>query len=245
LSLKETIDKSRLPEHIAIIMDGNGRWAKERNRSRIFGHKNGVKTVKRVVEASSELGVKYLTLYTFSKENWGRPLKEVNALMDLLVITIRNELEELAKNNVQVNIIGEIDMLPPKTVQEIKKAVEITRSNTGLKLIMALNYGSRWDIINSVRNIASQVKDDKINCADIDENTIKENLSTSGFPDPELLIRTSGEFRISNFLLWELAYTEIYVTKKKWPEFSKEDFYEAVLNYQSRERRFGKVSEQL
>lgn len=245
MSLKETIDKSRLPEHIAIIMDGNGRWAKERNRGRIYGHKNGVKTVKRIVEASSDLGVNYLTLYTFSTENWNRPLQEVNALMDLLVFTVRNELEELNKNNVQVNVIGEINRLPNKTVQEIKKAVETTRTNTGLKLIMALSYSSRWDITNSIKKIVALAESGKISYNEIDETTIKKNLSTAAFPDPEFLIRTSGEFRISNFLLWELAYTEIYVTRKKWPEFSKEDFYEAVLNYQSRERRFGKVSEQL
>jgi undecaprenyl diphosphate synthase len=237
------IQPDRLPNHIAIIMDGNGRWAKERNKNRAFGHQAGVKTVRRIIEASVELKLNYLTLYTFSTENWKRPKSEISALMNLLIVTIRRELDELHKNNVSIRVIGEMDKIPSKTRKEILHAIEVTKNNTGLKVVIALSYSARWDIMNAVSKIRSD-KSISPNQA-ITEDLFKKYLSTADFPNPELLIRTSGEFRISNFLLWELAYSEFYFTSKKWPEFSKEDFYEAIVDYQNRERRFGKVSEQL
>mgnify|MGYP006414347007 CR=1 FL=1 len=237
------INLEKLPNHIAIIMDGNGRWAKENNKNRIFGHQAGVKTVRQIIEASVDLKLKYLTLYTFSKENWKRPQREVSALMNLLVVTIRKELEELNKNNASIHVIGDLDKIPKKTLEEVQNAIELTKNNTGLKVVIALSYSSRWDIMNAVTKIKN---DSSVNeNQPITEDLFKSYLSTADFRDPELLIRTSGEYRISNFLLWELAYSEFYFTSKKWPEFSKEDYYQAIVDYQNRERRFGKVSEQL
>jgi undecaprenyl diphosphate synthase len=245
IDLLSKIDKNRLPQHVAIIMDGNGRWAKSQGKSRIYGHKHGVETVRNIVEASAELSLKYLTLYTFSMENWLRPRTEVKSLMNLLVGTIKSELNKLMKNNIRLEVIGDISRIPDSTYRELDYAIKNTRSNTGLTLIMALSYSSRWDITNAVNRIINEVKNGSPNVSTINEELFNQYLSTANFPYPELLIRTSGEFRISNFLLWELAYTELYFTDKKWPEFSKEDFYEALIDYQKRERRFGKVSEQL
>ena len=237
------VNLDELPNHIAIIMDGNGRWAKEHNKNRIFGHQAGVKTVRLIIEASVELKLKHLTLYTFSKENWKRPKREVSALMNLLIVTIRKELDELNKNNVSIHVIGDLNTIPKNTLSEVNKAIELTKNNTGLKVVIALSYSSRWDIMNAVKKIKNDSSLSKKQ--PISEDFFKTYLSTADFPDPELLIRTSGEYRISNFLLWELAYSELYFTSKKWPEFSKEDFYQAIVDYQNRERRFGKVSEQL
>ncbi len=241
----KSIDKTTLPKHVAIIMDGNGRWAKEQNKPRVFGHRAGVQTVRRIVEASVELGLQYLTLYTFSTENWKRPKQEVSALMNLLIVTIRRELDDLNKNNVSVRVIGDCHKIPEKTMNEVRKAIEITKHNDGLKLIIALSYSARWDIICSVKRIIELANKNIIKPESFNDEAFKSYLSTADYPDPELLIRTSGENRISNFLLWELAYAELFFTEKKWPEFSKDDFYNAILNYQNRERRFGKVSEQL
>lgn len=241
----DKIDRNNLPKHIAIIMDGNGRWAREKNKPRFFGHRAGVKTVRRIVEASVEIGLEYLTLYTFSTENWKRPPREISALMNLLVVTIRKELEDLNKNNVSVRVIGESDKIPSQTLIEVNKAIETTKNNAGLKLIMALSYSSRWDIISSVKKIIELSCNKQLNPETFTEDTFKSFLSTSEYPDPELLIRTSGECRISNFLLWELAYSELFFTEIKWPDFSKDDFFQSIVDYQQRERRFGKVSEQL
>jgi len=239
------INKNNLPVHIAIIMDGNGRWAKQKGKGRIFGHKHGVDTVRKIVEASAEIGIKYLTLYTFSVENWQRPKNEINALMSLLVSTIKKEISTLMKNNIRLDVIGDIQRLPDKTLQQVTEAMKQTANNTGLTLIMALSYSSKWDILNASKRIANLVENKKISVEDINEELFSSLLSTSNFPNPELLIRTSGESRISNFLLWELAYTELYFTSKNWPEFTKEDLYLAILDFQARERRFGKTSEQL
>ena len=241
----ENINKSKLPVHVAVIMDGNGRWAKKQGRNRIFGHRAGVKTVRRIVEASAEIGIKYLTLFTFSTENWQRPPKEISALMELLIKTIRGELKSLLKNNIRLQIIGDYYRLPEKVKAEIDLAVTSTQNNTGLTLVMAISYSAKWDIVDTTRRISEMVVSGKLNPEDINEELFTQMLSTGKFPFPELLIRTSGEFRLSNFLLWELAYTELYFTNKNWPEFEKEDYYEAIINYQERERRFGKVSEQL
>jgi len=241
----QLINKSILPKHIAIIMDGNGRWAKEHNKSRVHGHRQGVKTVRQIVEASIEVGIEYLTLYTFSTENWNRPIQEVSALMNLLVTTIRKELNDLNKNNVSIRVIGDITRIPSSTLKEVNKAIEITKNNNGLKLIMALSYGSRWDIVTSVKKIIDDSKKGVVSSDNFSEKEFKSYLSTGFYPDPELLIRTSGEYRISNFLLWELAYSEMVFSQKNWPEFTKEDYYQAIIDYQKRERRFGKVSEQI
>ena len=243
--LKSKIIKERLPQHVAIIMDGNGRWAKERGKTRVYGHRNGVRSVKGVVEACGEIGIKYLTLYTFSNENWKRPPTEVNALMDLLVLTVRKELNDLDKNNVKLKIIGDVQRIPSGIQEELSRALDVTENNTGLTLIMALSYSARWDMVLAIKSIAQKVKKGELVPNEIDDGTFKDHLATTGIPDPELLIRTSGEFRISNFLLWELAYSELFFCKKYWPDFSKEDFFGAILDYQRRERRFGKVSEQL
>jgi len=243
--LLEKIDKQRLPRHIAIIMDGNGRWAKEKGEDRLFGHYHGVESVRNIVEGAAELGIGYLTLYAFSTENWDRPEYEVVGLMELLVSTIRKEVESLDKNNIRLHVIGDMNMLPVYAKKEMDEALEITKDNTGLNLIMALSYSGRWELLNAVKNIAHEVKEGKINVESIDQNTLQRFLSTSEFPDPELMIRTSGEFRISNFLLYQLAYAELYFTNVRWPDFRKENLYEAILDYQSRERRFGKTSDQL
>ncbi len=245
MSVKEKLIKERLPRHIAIIMDGNGRWAKKRGNSRIFGHKNGVKAVRAVTEASAELGVGYLTLYAFSTENWNRPKLEVDALMTLLVSTISSETKTLMKNNVKLGVIGCIDNLPKDVKAKLLECIKKTSQNTGLTLSLALSYSSRWEITDAVRQIAQKVKDNKLNPQDITSDTISNHLTTSEIPDPELMIRTSGELRISNFLMWQLSYAELYFCDTLWPDFGKEDFYVALLNYQSRERRFGKTSEQI
>ena len=239
------INRNKLPVHIAIIMDGNGRWAKQQGKGRIYGHKHGVESVRKIVETCAEIGIKYLTLYTFSVENWQRPKTEINALMSLLVSTIKKEISTLMKNNIRLDVIGDIQRLPENTYKQVTEAMIQTANNTGLTLIMALSYSAKWDILNASKQIAELVESKKITTNDINEALFSSLLSTSNFPNPELLIRTSGETRISNFLLWELAYTELYFTPKNWPEFTKEDLYVAILDYQARERRFGKTSEQL
>lgn len=245
MSLKEQIIPGKLPRHIAIIMDGNGRWAKGKGKFRIFGHQNGVSAVREVSEACAEIGVEYLTLYAFSTENWSRPPAEVKALMELLVSTIRKETKTLMKNNIRLESIGNMADLPGKCQEELKAAIEETRNNTRLTLVLALSYSAKWDMVRATRSIAEQVKKGSLNVDDINEEVISRNLSTKDFPDPELMVRTSGEHRISNFLLWELAYSELYFTDKLWPDFTREDLYEAIINFQQRERRFGKTSEQL
>jgi len=241
----DLIDKQKLPKHVAIIMDGNGRWAKERGKDRLFGHQHGVISVRDVVEGSAEIGIKYLTLYAFSTENWNRPESEVTGLMELLVTTIRKEAETLKKNGVRLFVIGDMDSLPPYCINELNEAMEVTAGNDRLTLILALSYSSKWEITHATKKIAQQVKDNKLAVEDINEEVFKQNLATANFPDPELMIRTSGEHRISNFLLYQLAYAELYFTHTHWPDFRKENLFEAVLNYQNRERRFGKISEQL
>jgi undecaprenyl diphosphate synthase len=244
-ALLEKIEKNKLPRHIAIIMDGNGRWAKEKGEDRLFGHFHGVESVRNIVEGSAELGIEYLTLYAFSTENWDRPEYEVVGLMELLVSTIRKEVESLNKNNIRLHVIGDMNMLPEYAKNELNEALDITKNNSGLNLIMALSYSGRWELLNAVKSIAWEVKENRLNVEDIDQDTLQQYLCTSGFPDPELMIRTSGEFRISNFLLYQLAYAELYFTNVRWPDFRKENLYEAILDYQGRERRFGKTGEQM
>ena len=239
------IQKDRLPRHIAIIMDGNGRWAKEQGHDRLYGHYHGVESVRNIVEGCAELGIEYLTLYAFSTENWDRPEYEVIGFMELLVKTIRGEVESLNKNNIRLHVIGDINMLPHYAQKELEEALEITKKNTGLNLIMALSYSGRWELLNAVKGIAWEVQQGKLDVSEIDQDTLQQYLCTSAFPDPELMIRTSGEYRISNFLLYQLAYAELYFTNVRWPDFRKKDLYEALLDYQSRERRFGKTSEQV
>ena len=245
MSYKEQIDKQNIPNHIAIIMDGNGRWAKEHNKPRVYGHKKGVLSVRDVVEGAGEIGLKHLTLYAFSTENWKRPKFEVTALMQLLVNTISKEADTLNKNKVKLTTIGDIDSLPSNCKNELKKAILKTEKNTGLNLILALSYSSKWEIIEAVKNISKDVLENKLSIENIDENVIDDYLNTKGIPDPELLIRTSGEHRISNFLLWQIAYSELLFSSKLWPDYRKEDLFEAIVNYQKRERRFGLTSEQL
>ena len=244
-SLKEQIDPKKLPAHVAIIMDGNGRWAKGKGKFRIFGHQNGVNTVREITEAGAELGIKYFTLYAFSTENWSRPQFEVKALMELLVDTIGKETPTLMKNNIRLQTIGNREDLPVKCNRQLDETIEATKNNTGLTLILALSYSAKWDMINAVKSIAEKVKSGILNSDSIGDSTINEHLSTAAFPHPELLIRTSGEQRISNFLLWEIAYSELYFSPKLWPDFTPEDLYAAILDYQNRERRFGKISEQI
>ncbi|MEN9371013.1 MAG: hypothetical protein RL463_1193 [Bacteroidota bacterium] len=245
MSLKHQIDPNRVPQHIAIIMDGNGRWAQEQGQDRLFGHFHGVQSVRDIVEGCAEIGVKYLTLYAFSTENWDRPEKEVTGLMELLVETIRKEVPILNGNNIKMHAIGALTMLPPSARQALQEAIDMTAENTGLNLIMALSYSSRWELVDAVKKIASDVKADKLAIEDIGQETLQQYLSTSQFPDPELMIRTSGEYRISNFLLYQLAYAELYFTQTRWPDFRKENLYEAIVDFQNRERRFGKTSAQL
>ncbi|MFT3825906.1 MAG: isoprenyl transferase [Chitinophagaceae bacterium] len=240
-SLKEQVDLQKLPSHIAIIMDGNGRWAKEKGQDRLYGHFHGVESVRNIVEGCAELGVGYLTLYAFSTENWDRPENEVMGLMALLVETIRKETETLNKNNIRLHVIGDIKMLPESARQALNESLQITAANTGLNLVMALSYSSRWELVQAVRHIADDVKAGKIDPAAITQDTLQAYLATSNFPDPELMIRTSGEYRISNFLLYQLAYAELYFTDVRWPDFRKENLYEAILDFQKRERRFGKT----
>lgn len=244
-SLLENIDKSKLPLHIAIIMDGNGRWAKEKGEDRLYGHLHGVDSVRNIVEGCAELGIGYLTLYAFSTENWDRPANEVIGLMELLVSTIRKEVETLNKNNIRLHVIGDMSMLPQSAQDELNEALSITEKNNGLQLIMALSYSGRWEILQMVKYIAAAVEQKNLSANEISQETIQQFLNTSSFPDPELMIRTSGEFRISNFLLYQLAYAELYFTPVRWPDFRKENLYEAILDYQNRERRFGKTSEQI
>ena len=245
MSHKTNIDLQKVPQHIAIIMDGNGRWAKQQGENRIYGHYEGVNSVRDVVEAAGEVGVKFMTLYAFSIENWNRPKEEVDALMELLVSTISAETPQLNKKNVRLQAIGNLNSLPPKCLQELNESIELTSSNTGLTLVLALSYSSKWELINAVKQIAADAKSGKLNISEITEQHIEQYLCTTHIPDPELMIRTSGEHRISNFLLWQLAYAEFYFTEKLWPDFRKEDLFEAILNFQHRERRFGKTSEQL
>jgi undecaprenyl diphosphate synthase len=244
-SLKTHIDLQRLPRHIAIIMDGNGRWAREQGKDRLYGHFHGVESVRDIVEGCAELGVEYLTLYAFSTENWDRPAYEVTGLMELLVETIRKETETLNKNNIRLHVIGDLNMLPEYARKELSESLEFTSKNTGLNLIMALSYSSRWELVRAVKQIATDVRTGKIEPEHITQDTLEQYLCTSQFPDPELMVRTSGEYRISNFLLYQLAYAELYFTDVLWPDFRKENLYEAILDFQKRERRFGKTSDQL
>jgi undecaprenyl diphosphate synthase len=245
MSLKEKIDKTRLPEHVAVIMDGNGRWAQQQGKVRVFGHQSGVTAVRETSEAAAELGVKFLTLYAFSTENWNRPKEEVEALMQLLVHTIHAETETLNKNDIRLATIGDIDSLPDACRRELQEAIHNTKDNKRMTLVLALSYSSRWEIVEATKKIAQQVKEGKLETKNINAELIAENLSTASIPDPELLIRTSGEHRISNFLLWQVAYSEFYFTETLWPDFDKEEFYKAILDYQGRERRFGKTSAQI
>ncbi|MBQ1932780.1 MAG: isoprenyl transferase [Muribaculaceae bacterium] len=245
MSLKENIDANRLPQHVAIIMDGNGRWAKARNMERSAGHVEGVNTVRQITEAASELGVKYLTLYTFSTENWNRPQDEVDALMHLIVIAIERETPDLIKNNVRLTMIGDFSRMPAEAYERLCQCGRDTAHCTGLTLCLALSYSARWEITEACRQIAQKIADGQLAVNDICDNTISAHLTTNKFPDPDLLIRTGGEMRISNFMLWQIAYSEIYVTDTYWPDFSKECFYQAIIDFQSRERRFGKTSEQV
>lgn len=245
ISLKDHIDKNNIPQHVAIIMDGNGRWAKQNGKERTFGHKSALKAVRASVETCRELGVKYLTLYAFSTENWNRPKLEVSFLMKLLSSSIKAEIKELHENGVKFNIIGNLDKLPSSAQKDLQKAMDLTKDNTGTVLTLALSYGSKEELLGAVKNIAQLYKEDKITDQDITEELVHQNLYTHDMPMVDLMIRTSGETRISNFLLWQIAYAELYFTPVLWPDFDKEAFYEAILSYQGRERRFGKISEQL
>ncbi|MDE6190702.1 MAG: isoprenyl transferase [Muribaculum sp.] len=245
MSLINEIDPNRLPKHVAIIMDGNGRWAKSRNLDRSEGHVEGVNTVRKITEIASELGIGYLTLYTFSTENWNRPQAEVDALMHLIVIAIERETADLIKNNVRLTMIGDFSRMPKFAYDRLCKCMDDTSHCTGLTLILAISYSSRWEITEAARRIAADVASGVLTVDDITPDTISGNLSTAAIPDPDLLIRTGGDFRVSNFLLWQIAYSEIYVTPTFWPDFSKDDFCRAILQYQGRERRFGLTSEQL
>ncbi len=241
----ENLDLSKLPKHIAIIMDGNGRWAQEQGQDRLFGHYQGVISVRKVVEAATEIGIEYLTLYAFSTENWERPEEEVTGLMTLFVDTIAKEVPDLHKNNIKLRFIGNLGLLPDHARAALDNATAQTAQNTGLTLIVALSYSSRWELVEAAKNIARKVKAGSLSMDHITETTLSEALTTSEFPDPELMIRTSGEFRISNFLLYQLAYAELYFTETRWPDFRKDDLIKAILDFQSRERRFGKTSNQL
>ncbi len=244
-STKDRLDLSRLPQHVAVIMDGNGRWAKEHGKPRIWGHRNGVKSVRMVSEAAAEIGIPWLTLYAFSTENWNRPSLEVNALMDILVITVREELETMNKNNIRLGAIGDLDRLPPNTRKALLEGIENTRNNTRMTLTLALNYSSHWEITEAMKKAVALANRGELKPEDINREKVASFLATHPMPDPELLIRTSGEYRISNFLLWQIAYTELYFSNVYWPDFDKEEFYKAIWSYQQRERRFGQISEQL
>jgi len=244
-NMLKNINRDNIPKHIAVIMDGNGRWAKKNGLLRTIGHKNGVKSVQEVVEASVELGISFLTLYAFSTENWNRPKSEVNALMELLVSALNKELSTFQKNNIQLQTIGETHTLPKRCQKKLDQVIKETSKNTGLKLILALSYSSKLEIINSVKSIAQKIVNKTIEPKDINESLLCNELYTSDYPDPDLLIRTSGEHRISNFLLWQIAYAELYFSPKLWPDFRKDDFLEAIVEYQNRERRFGKTTEQI
>lgn len=243
--MKELLDKNNIPQHIAIIMDGNGRWAQQKGAMRIFGHRNALTAVRQSIEACAELGVKYLTLYAFSTENWARPQDEVNALMEILINSITDEVPTMMKNNIVLTAIGDIKSLPTGAQAKLQEAKEITGKNTGLTVVLALSYSGRWEIEHAVKDIVKKVVEGQIKLEDIDQHMIADHLNTKNIPDPELLIRTSGELRISNFLLWQLAYTELYFTELLWPDFRRDHLLEAVLDYQRRERRFGKTGAQI
>lgn len=245
MSLIDNIDKTRLPRHIAIIMDGNGRWAKERGKERSYGHRQGVESVRTITRAAGNLGIKYLTLYTFSTENWSRPEEEVHALMALMVMAIERETPELMKNNVRLTAIGDLERMPAEVRERLSRCMEQTASNTGITLVLALSYSSRWEIVRAARFMAAEAAAGRLLPEQIDEQLVSSALTTSAIPDPDLLIRTGGECRISNFLLWQVAYSELYFTPQYWPDFDEESLYKAICDYQSRERRFGKISEQL
>ncbi|MGF7230820.1 isoprenyl transferase [Arachidicoccus sp.] len=239
------INKEQLPKHVAIIMDGNGRWAQEKGEDRLYGHFHGVNSVRAVAEGASEIGIEYLTLYAFSTENWDRPQQEVNGLMELLIQTIRKEVPTLNENNIRLRVIGDLTMLPQAAQDEMNEALIETQQNSGLKLILALSYSSRWELAFAIRNMAKDIECGKLSSEQINQTIIEKYLTTSGIPDPELLIRTGGERRVSNFLLYQIAYTELYFTDTKWPDFDKEKLFEAIVAYQNRERRFGKTGEQI
>lgn len=245
MSYFDQIDKSRIPRHVAVIMDGNGRWAKRQNLDRSFGHKEGIVAVRRAIEAAAKAQISYITLYTFSTENWKRPEEEVKALMALMIQAVASETPDLIKNNIRVKVIGEIDRLPDDTKKALDLCLEQTSSCTGTTVILALSYSSKWELTEAVKQIATDIKSGKINIDDIKESLIPQYLSTKEIPDPDILIRTGGELRISNFLLWQIAYSELYFTDELWPEFNEDSLYKAVLDFQNRERRFGKTSEQL
>jgi len=245
VSLKEKLDKEKIPEHVAIIMDGNGRWAERHGKARFFGHERGVDSVRIVLKAAGEIGIKYLTLYAFSTENWNRPKKEVDALMELLVHAIEIETEELNKNNVRLSVIGDINSMPVKVRKKLEECMKILDSNTGINLVLALSYSAKWEIVNAVKCLLQESNENKINPEQINNELFESYLNTAKIPDPDMLIRTSGEYRISNFLLWQIAYSELYFTEKLWPDFGAEDLFKAIYDFQNRERRFGKTSEQL
>jgi undecaprenyl diphosphate synthase len=245
MSLKEKIDTLNLPVHIAVIMDGNGRWATQRGKDRIFGHQQGVNAVREVIECAADLRLKYLTLYAFSTENWGRPDDEISALMGIMVQSLNNETDTLIKNNIRLKVIGDVNRLSDDVRKRLFETIELTSSANGLILVIALSYSSRWEILNAARKLATDVKNQILEPEAIDEEAFEMYLTTYGIPDPELMIRTSGELRISNFLLWQLAYTELYFTELLWPDFGKEEFYRAIIDFQKRERRFGKTSGQV
>ncbi len=245
MSLKEQINTEKLPAHIAVIMDGNGRWARQRGLDRVFGHQKGVDAVRNVIEASAELGIKYLTLYAFSTENWGRPDEEVSALMGIMIQSLNKETDTLIKNNIRMLTIGDVNRLAGDVKMRLDDTLNLTSGCTGLNLVIALSYSSRWEITEAAKKLAADLKKGVVDTDSIDERKFESYLSTTGIPDPDLMIRTSGEMRISNFLLWQLAYTELYITETLWPDFGKDDFYEAIIEYQRRERRFGKTSEQV
>ncbi len=245
MTVKQKIDKNKLPAHIAIIMDGNGRWASQHGMNRILGHQKGVEAVRNVIEAAAELEIKFLTLYAFSTENWERPDDEVSALMRIMVQSLNNETDTMIKNNIRMAAIGDVNRLAEDVKTRLFETINLTAGSTGLNLIVALSYSSRWEITEAVRKIALEIHNKKLNPENINETLFEKHLNTSGIPDPDLLIRTSGELRISNFLLWQMAYTELYFTRKLWPDFGKDDLYDAIIDFQKRQRRFGKTSEQI
>ncbi len=245
MSLKDKIDRSRLPVHIAVIMDGNGRWAQKNGKERFYGHQEGVVSVRKIVEAAGDMGIRYLTVYTFSTENWNRPREEVDALMALMVTAIQRETPDLMANNVRLGMIGDVSRLPKETRENLESCLKETSGNTGLTLILALSYSSRWEITEAVRSIANEVKNGCLDVSQINEELISDHLTTKNIPDPDLLIRTGGEYRISNYLMWQLSYSELYFTDAYWPEFREENLYAAILDYQNRERRFGKTGAQV
>lgn len=245
MTVKEQIDANRIPNHVAVIMDGNGRWAKKKGLMRVFGHQNGVKAVRETVEAAAEIGVSFLTLYAFSTENWNRPKSEVDALMELLISSLSDELDTLMDNDIRLETIGDFEALPKNCQVDLNKVMDKTKDNGRMTLILALSYSARWECVQAARKMAERVKSGELDPENITEQTVNESMTTAMYPDPELLIRTSGELRISNFLLWQIAYTELYFTDVLWPDFRKKDFYKALLDFQKRERRFGKTSEQI